>query len=196
MLATTVFMVFVWGCQDFPFRLEGYFYWVWDCSLTVHFFQLVRNVSLPSVCSEKYLIVLIVFPLEWGIFFVSLPSRYFPLSLVFRSLNRTCHGIDYFGAPCACVRLLVFGQIWGILSHYFFECLPRATFFLLFLCSKELVSEPLLSPWRPQGRSSLAFSLFSLCHSDWGISILWSGNSLVLSSLLSLLLLSPSAEFF
>lgn len=99
-----------------------------------------------------------------------------------------------------CVLCLCpFTGLWptlGIFSHYFFESLPRATFFLLFLCSKERVSDPLLSPWRPQGPSSLAFSLFSLCHSDWGISIVWSGNSLVLSSVLSILLLSPSTEFF
>lgn len=103
--------------------------------------------------------------------------------------------IDYFGACCACVRLLVLGQLWefsAIISLSPFPGPPSSS------CSCAPKSECQILCWVPEGPRGPVhlLSVCFLCHSDWGISIVWSGNSLVLSSVLSILLLSPSTEFF
>lgn len=103
-------------------------------------------------------------------------------------------------------------QIWWIFSHYYFKCFCQPHTFSSLVDSDDAnagsfvtvpqVPEalfPFLDLWYSSGISKVLFILFCFvfsCHStDWIISIFPCLSSLILSSVVSILLLSPPSKF-
>ena len=89
-----------------------------------------------------------------------------------------------------------FCQFWKIFIHYVFDCVFSSALFLFsFQDSVDVNGRSFVIVQKVPEALFTFFSLFSLCCSDRVISIVLSSSSLILSSVPSILLLSPSIKF-